>query len=502
MTFESGSAPSCLANMLPTGMSACPDCGRHFQGGEVFCPFDGRKLSMPPPADSGDPLIGALLDGRYRIERELGRGGMGTVYGARMPNINKPVAVKVLRALHDDGGQAMARFEREARSASRLGEEHIVDVLDFGKTPDGTAFLVMEWLQGHDLGTVLENQEVVPIDRAARIFLQCTKALKAAHDAGIVHRDLKPENIFLTQRPTVGEFVKLVDFGLAKVNDTELGHVKGQKLTKTGMIFGTPQYMSPEQGLGKPADERADIYALGVILFEMLTGSVPFDGDNFMGVINQHLLDEPPPFAMVNAQANVPTPLEEFVRRLLAKDLNERPRSMVDAAREFDAALRQSGLSRVAEPLSSLTRSIVGRMPPAANRDIGFDDTIGAGPEMRQRILDAGPPSEAPAAIPLTRPVSGAEKRPSGSSVASVPPPAPVGQAKSALPISAAPPIALQSKSVSRSREDETESIPRAPKLELSEAPSSNGSSKLLLIGAVLLVLGAALTVAALFALG
>ena len=334
-------------------MRVCPQCKREWTEGEAFCPFDGARLRSPMSSPQiRDPLVGTSLDGRYRIERVLGRGGMGTVYAATVTSLGTPVAVKVLRPVQDDGGMAMGRFEREARSASRLGNPHIVDIRDFGKdATTGLAFLVMEYLDGEDVGGLLGRERVLSVERALHIVLQCCVALGAAHAASIVHRDLKPENLFLVTRGGVRDFVKIVDFGLAKINDLDLDGDPGRKLTKTGMIFGTPQYMSPEQCMGKPTDHRSDIYSLGLILYELLTGRVPFDGETFMGVLNQHMVDPPPPMRQVNPSITVPPMLEAVVYRCLDKKARNRPQSMGELAEELRGALESSGLHALASQL-------------------------------------------------------------------------------------------------------------------------------------------------------
>ena len=301
-------------------MRTCPQCRRRFAQGEAFCPYDGARLRDEPrdptmAPDDADPLVGRQLDGRYQLQALLGKGGMGTVYAGRQVAIDKMVAIKVLREVDDDG-QAMGRFEREAKSASRLGHPHIVDIFDFGRTahplggPDAIAFLVMELLEGEDLGAVLTRERQLPLERLLPILFQCCSALAAAHAAGIVHRDLKPENLFLIADPATGaaEHVKIVDFGLAKITETEMEGEPGRKLTQTGMVFGTPYYMPPEQCTGRSTDARADIYSLGVIAFEALTGTPPFTGNSLMEVINQHLIDPPPPLREVNSTVHVPRP--------------------------------------------------------------------------------------------------------------------------------------------------------------------------------------------------
>jgi serine/threonine protein kinase len=337
---------------------ACPQCEREYLGGETFCPFDGARLregqnSATVVDQDRDPLIGRVLDDRYRLQGVLGRGGAGTVYRAEVETSGKAVAIKVLRKVDEDQDQAFARFEREARAASKLGEVHIVDIFDFGYTDDGFAFLVMELLQGEDLAELLARRGHIPLDEAIPLIAQCCQGLGAAHAAGIIHRDLKPENIFLKDQGIEGPLVKLVDFGLAKICDTEVGGEPGRKLTTTGMIFGTPQYMSPEQCLSRPTDHRADIYAIGCILYELLTGRVPFEGETFMGVLNQHVCDPPPAMRIVNPDVMVPPEVEAVIYRCLDKEAGRRPQSMNELRGELLAALEASGQTPLAAHLRS-----------------------------------------------------------------------------------------------------------------------------------------------------
>ncbi|HSN84835.1 MAG TPA: serine/threonine-protein kinase, partial [Polyangiales bacterium] len=209
--------------------------------------------------DPDDPLVGTVLAGRYVVERRIGEGGMGLVYQGVHRDIDKRVAVKVLRDDLSRRPEVVARFRQEAKSASRIGHENIVDIFDFGETVRGASYFVMEFLEGEDLGNLLGREVTVEASRASAIVVQCCQALSAAHQKGIIHRDMKPENIFLTKRDGVGDFVKIVDFGIAKMSDIETDGAPGRKLTKTGMIFGTPEYMSPEQAAGKDLDHRVDV---------------------------------------------------------------------------------------------------------------------------------------------------------------------------------------------------------------------------------------------------
>jgi serine/threonine-protein kinase len=329
-------------------MKICPICKSEFGSGEVFCPNDGSRLTTHSQihtegTDPNDPLIGATLGGRYKVIKAIGEGGMGIVYEAVHEVIEKKVAVKVLRDDFSKRPEVVARFRQEAKSASRIGHEHIVDISDFGETPTGQSYFVMEYLEGDDLANILAREGTLAPARAVNILLQCCKALGAAHAKGIVHRDMKPENIFLTSRDNQPDFVKIVDFGIAKMSDIETDGAPGRKLTKTGMIFGTPEYMSPEQAAGKPLDHRVDIYALGVILFETLTGRVPFVGDTFMGILTQHMFEEIPTLRSVNPNVHCSEELEMVIFQALTKDPDERFPDMASLARAIAGAMDLSG---------------------------------------------------------------------------------------------------------------------------------------------------------------
>ncbi|MGB5314350.1 MAG: serine/threonine-protein kinase, partial [Polyangiales bacterium] len=325
-------------------MKVCPACRVDYGGGEVFCPVDATRLVTTSqisanPLDPDDPLIGRVLAGKYVVERRIGEGGMGLVYQGVHRDIDKRVAIKVLRDDLSRRPEVVARFRQEARSASRIGHENIVDISDFGETTRGASYFVMEFLEGEDLANVLGREATLGPERACAIVLQCCRALSATHAKGIVHRDIKPENIFLTKRDSVDDFVKIVDFGIAKMSDIETDGAPGRKLTKTGMIFGTPEYMSPEQAAGKELDHRVDVYALGIILFECMAGRVPFEGDTFMGVLTQHLFAELPSIRELNPNTKISRELELVIRKALAKDPDDRYQDTEELADAVQCAL-------------------------------------------------------------------------------------------------------------------------------------------------------------------
>src|SRR5512139_3308430 len=239
-----------------------------------------------------DSLIGFVLADKYRVVRQIGRGGMGVVYEAEHVALGKRVAIKLMLEKYAQDGEATARFHREARAAGRIGNPHIIDVIDTGTAPDGRAFVVMELLNGMPLSKVIEMTGSLPPWRAVQIMRQVLRAVGAAHGKGIVHRDLKPDNIFIVNQDDHHDFVKLLDFGISKIVDLE-EQVAFTKLTTTGVVMGTPLYMAPEQAMGHPSERFADIYACGVILYEMLAGKPPFEGQTY-AVLVAKLLTQPP----------------------------------------------------------------------------------------------------------------------------------------------------------------------------------------------------------------
>jgi serine/threonine protein kinase len=283
-----------------------------------------------------DPFVGKVIDGRYEIQQRVGEGGMGVVYKARQMSIDRVIALKMLNQQMQGDQQWVQRFYNEAKACSRLQHPNTIRMFDFGQTPDGRLFMTMEFLDGISLRDALQKGPLAP-QRVAKILIQCCASLAEAHSIGIIHRDIKPDNVFLLNMAGSPDFVKLLDFSVAKL-------LEGDRMkTQAGVVFGTPQYMSPEQGRGLPLDARSDLYALGVLAFEMLTGNVPFNDDNPMTVIQMHLHGAIPPMP-----DSVPYSVQAIVRRAMEKDAARRYQSsgeMMQHAQQVFAELNAGSVS-------------------------------------------------------------------------------------------------------------------------------------------------------------
>jgi len=320
----------------------CPKCLGRYPADFNVCPKDATPLQQAP-VDS-DPLLGSILGSTYQITRVLGEGGMGKVYEAKHLRLaSRRFAVKVLHAEYARHNDVLSRFQREAEAAASITHTHVLEVFDVARTDDGRPYIVGEFLEGEDFHEFLEKVGRVDVPTAVAITRQLCGALQAAHDAGIVHRDLKPENVYVVRdRMLFGgknaPFVKILDFGISKIEGKETN------LTRTGMIMGTPNYMAPEQARGEKVDHRADVYALGAILYRMLTGKRAFEGTDAGAVITAVLNDDPRRPRSV--EPSIPESIEIVIQKSMAKDKTERYQSM----REFDRDLAVFDVLGVGSP--------------------------------------------------------------------------------------------------------------------------------------------------------
>src|SRR2546423_3978894 len=299
-----------------------------------------QGLTAPLHDVKRDEMIGRVV-GSWRVVKVLGEGGMGAVYMGEHPGIGSKVAIKMLHPRFDADERIVKRFFNEAKAVNVIGHENIVNILDFNVADGGRHYFVMEFLQGRPLQALVQAGAPLPFQRVGPILLQCCRALQAAHDRGIVHRDFKPDNVFLLDQARRTDFVKLVDFGIAKLTDTSNAH-----LTQTGTVMGTPAYMSPEQAAGDSSiDARSDIYSLGVTMFQMVTGKLPFAdaGPSFGRILAAHLQQAPPLPRTLNP--DVPAELEEIVLKTLEKSPDDRYPSMSELHDVLLGCMERLGIS-------------------------------------------------------------------------------------------------------------------------------------------------------------
>lgn len=358
-------------------MRICPVCQLKYQDDETRCFVDGASLQ-----DLKDPRIGSLLAGRYLLESQLGEGGMAVVYRARHQLVDRPVAVKVMNAHLVRDPALKERFRREAKNAAAIAHPNIVEISDYGEAEDGTPYLVMELLEGISLDKLVERGPMAA-PQVAAIGAQIARGLARAHDFQVIHRDLKPENIFVARGPGGRQVPKILDFGIAR-------SLHDQRLTSQGQLFGTPQYMAPERVTSIDAGPAADLYALGVILFEMTTGQLPFRSSDLTGYLIAHMQQPPPrPSDFV---ANVPRRLEELILRLLAKRPEERPVDAHQVEKELLALAPPEEVSELPTGLGTTQRHAAPTLPPTtlerwASRALVFE-------EMLRRAFPQGNPPE------------------------------------------------------------------------------------------------------------
>jgi eukaryotic-like serine/threonine-protein kinase len=337
----------------------CSECHAVFRQSFARCPLDGSEIR---PSDE-DPLVGVTLAERYTIEECIGEGGMGRVYRAVHTRMTRHFAIKVLYGDLAADDTNRARFQREGEAACRLSHPNLIAMVDIGQTPGGLLYLVMEYVDGRSLGQLIHDHAPFDTDRAANLLRQMASGLEHAHGRGLVHRDFKPDNVLVVETED-GEMAKILDFGIARI--TEEGTAK--QLTVEGMLMGTPAFMSPEQAMGKPVDHRADLFSLGMVLYEMATGVLPFDGDS-MAVLRQNLALDPPP---MSARCSVPVEprFEAVAARLLAKDPGNRFQSARELIDDIDDWWTPARGRRAATMQPPLPRAQ--RVPAAGATDGGL----------------------------------------------------------------------------------------------------------------------------------
>jgi len=308
-------------------MKICTACTAEYGDEILFCQKDGTPLR---PSIATTDLVGQVIADRYHITKKLGEGGMGQVYLAEHVKMGRRCAIKIMSPGMMSDPDAISRFNREAANASQIGHPNVCAIYDFGETPEGLIYLAMELIDGKSLTALLDEAGTLPLARAADLTAQTADALHAAHDLGIVHRDLKPDNIMvITGRGK--DIVKVVDFGIAKAMGADSGN---QKVTKTGFVVGTPEYMSPEQLAGDPVDGRSDLYSLGLVFYRALTGLSPFPADSQQETMIKRLTDDPVPLAVARPEGRFSTELQRVMDRALARSPEQRYRTATDLARD------------------------------------------------------------------------------------------------------------------------------------------------------------------------
>ncbi len=367
-------------------MKTCPVCSSEWPDDTRFCPKDGSTLRAAAGAD----LIGSIVADRYHIEKKLGEGGMGAVYLGEHVKMGRKSAIKVMTQSMASDPEAIARFNREAANAARINHPNVCAIYDFGETEDGTIYLAMEFIEGETLSDMQHREGALELDRAVEILQQTGEALQAAHDLGIVHRDLKPDNIMIARARDGTDVVKVVDFGIAKAMTGE----EGQKVTRTGLVVGTPEYMSPEQLSGDVLNGRSDIYSLALVFFRMVTGALPFQAKSSQETMIKRLTDDPLKLSEVAPDAGWPPRLQGVMDRALERMPADRYESAALFARDALDAVRGAG------------RPIVGVDTEGATEVIGAGGVTEQLPSTRV----SGGPDETTPQTPVPAPSAPAER--------------------------------------------------------------------------------------------
>ena len=373
-------------DMTTPASVTCAGCRQSFAETALYCPNCGRPKLREAPVD---PLVGKLLGERFQVVEQIGQGGSGTIYRAEHVTLRRKVAIKVLHQELSRDDLAVERFRREATTVAEIDNEHIVEIHDFGRTNDGRLYLAMELLEGDTLDHILEREKTLSVEKVADILIQVGEALMEAHAIGYVHRDLRPRNIYLAMRRGKANFVKLLDFGLAKLVESDAQAAS----TSLGMTFGDPRYMSPEQARGDRIDRRADIYQLGCVAYEMLTGAPPFTGNRVFDILTKQVTEIPAP--LPTRRPGVPMWMEAAVAKMLAKDPENR---FATTTRMVEALRRGLETGQVMEDEIARRRESI--PPPSVSRvmqRMGMTTPAeGLREHMPQRELPPLPPAPKP----------------------------------------------------------------------------------------------------------
>jgi serine/threonine protein kinase len=327
-------------------MKYCPLCAKNYEDDVAVCDTDGATLKI---SGKVDPYLGKLIRGRYQVHKKLGEGGMGTVYLAEQMSVGRKVALKLLQGSYAADEEFIGRFRREARLAASLSHPNIVTLYDFDQADDGSLFIAMEYLPGHKLSDVIREDGPLEIRRTSRLALQIAEGLGAAHRAGVIHRDIKPDNIMVVGE-NGSEEIKLMDFGIARLRDTG----SSTQLTRSGLIMGTPAYMAPEQAEGTEVSEKTDIYALGIVLYEMLSGTVPFKASTPAAVLVKQIQESPIPLRKL--RRDLPAALERTIMQALEKQPARRQKNadeVADQLSKLEEKLRTDGVTKGWAPTRS-----------------------------------------------------------------------------------------------------------------------------------------------------
>jgi serine/threonine-protein kinase len=368
-----------LSKLAPTQatqtdkMTICPHCKRSYADQDFRnCPFDGSVLSQNQTPET-DPMIGQVLAGRFRIVERIGQGGMGCVYKAVHIQMDRICAIKVLSPQAGDPESASARFRREAKMSSRIDSPNAVTIYDFGEAEPGQFYLAMEYIEGESLVQVLNREKSLPLDRVIDITRQIARGLSAAHALGIVHRDLKPANIMLSRRKE-GEIVKVLDFGIAKtITDDD-----SDTLTQAGHLLGTPTYMSPEQVMGESIDSKSDVYSLAIIVYQLLSGALPFAGDNLRNLMMERINGEPKPLRSVAPFVS------EKIAQVVMRGLAREPDHRIADVDQFSAALNSAATGdhqfNIPDPtINSQSEPILNNQPESGHQDKAPRSSVDSG---------------------------------------------------------------------------------------------------------------------------